>query len=350
MMVSPNLTQKALPSLPKSHGWLEKTQTVASIASVTGFLTGIFLQKVAYTLIPVTVYLSLQQFYRHKISEQIRQSQAKAFTVIEELQIAQDRITFLEAQMESMMASTKQFQQQSYSRHRLIISKLQEVSRKQFIFDRTVAPQMLVLQKCLSKLENETITDITSVQEEVTKLQATLCNIPAIGKIAQSDRQNKPIRVAAFIDEGNIYHSAKEQGFEIDYAGLLEELKGNAPQIDAYIYTGVDASKPKQREKLKHLQKLGYKPISKPVVRRANGSKKANLDVELALDLVELANQYDTVILVSGDGDLIDAVRRVQRQKVQVEVVSFRSVTAVSLMRVADKYTDLASLNKALQY
>ena len=77
------------------------------------------------------------------------------------------------------------------------------------------------------------------------------------------------------------------------------------------------------------------------MIKPADGSCKANLDVELALDLVELANTYDTAIWVSGDGDFIPAVEQIQRLGKRVEVVGYRATTSQKLIQLADDYFDL---------
>ncbi|MGC8714900.1 MAG: NYN domain-containing protein, partial [Leptodesmis sp.] len=79
-----------------------------------------------------------------------------------------------------------------------------------------------------------------------------------------------------------------------------------------------------------------------------DGSKKANLDVEIAVDMLAMAGVYDTAVLVSGDGDLAYAANAVAYKGVQVEVVSLQSMTSDCLLQVADRYTDLASIQQAI--
>lgn len=81
----------------------------------------------------------------------------------------------------------------------------------------------------------------------------------------------------------------------------------------------------------------------------ADGSKKANLDVEIAVDMIALVGCYDTAILVSGDGDLAYAVDAVSYRGVRVEVVSLRSMTSDSLINVADRYIDLEGIRTEIQ-
>ncbi|MEL6854477.1 MAG: NYN domain-containing protein, partial [Cyanobacteria bacterium J06607_13] len=85
----------------------------------------------------------------------------------------------------------------------------------------------------------------------------------------------------------------------------------------------------------------GYRVIAKDLVQLPDGSKKANLDVEIAVDMMALVDCYDTAVLVSGDGDLAYAVDAASYKGVRVEVVSLRAMTSDSLINVSDRYIDL---------
>lgn len=89
--------------------------------------------------------------------------------------------------------------------------------------------------------------------------------------------------------------------------------------------------------------------MTKELVKRADGSQKANLDVEIALDMVELAEQYDKAILFGGDGDFACALDKVSSQGCQVEVVSLRSATSEALIRSSDRFTNLQDIIKSIR-
>ena len=97
------------------------------------------------------------------------------------------------------------------------------------------------------------------------------------------------------------------------------------------------------------MRRNGYRVITKDLIQLADGSKKANLDVEIAVDMITLAGHYDTAVLVSGDGDLAYAANAISFQGVRVEVVSLRSMTSDSLINVADRYIDLDSIKHHIQ-
>ncbi|MEM1369859.1 MAG: NYN domain-containing protein, partial [Cyanobacteria bacterium P01_H01_bin.15] len=114
-------------------------------------------------------------------------------------------------------------------------------------------------------------------------------------------------------------------------------------------YTGVDRSNEKQQGFLLWMRRNGYRVIAKDLIQLPDGSKKANLDVEIAVDMMSLVGSYDTAVLVSGDGDLAYAVDAVSYRGARVEVVSLRSMTSDSLINVADYYVDLEQIKGHIQ-
>jgi len=92
------------------------------------------------------------------------------------------------------------------------------------------------------------------------------------------------------------------------------------------------------------MRRNGYRVIAKELVQLPDGSKKANLDVEIAVDMMALVGFYDTAVLVSGDGDLAYAVDAASYRGARIEVVSLRSMTSDSLINVSDRYIDLDTI------
>ncbi len=156
-------------------------------------------------------------------------------------------------------------------------------------------------------------------------------------------------RVAIFIDGSNLFYAALQLGIEIDYTKLLVRLTASSRLLRSFFYTGVDRANEKQQGFLLWMRRNGYRVITKDLVQLPDGSKKANLDVEIAVDMLSLAGTYDTAILVSGDGDLAYAVNAVSYKGVRVEVVSLRSMTSDSLINVADRYVDLEQIKDEIQ-
>ncbi|MGK7872143.1 MAG: NYN domain-containing protein [Xenococcaceae cyanobacterium] len=156
-------------------------------------------------------------------------------------------------------------------------------------------------------------------------------------------------RVAIFIDGSNLFHAAVQLGIEINYAKLLCRLTAGARLLRAFFYTGVDPTNERQQSFLLWMRRNGYRVIAKDITQFPDGSKKADLDVEIAVDMMTLVGHYDTAILVSGDGDLAYAVNAVSYQGVRVEVVSLRSMTSDSLINFADTYIDLNAIKEDIQ-
>jgi len=171
-----------------------------------------------------------------------------------------------------------------------------------------------------------------------------LAAIPESSGIERLDRG----RVVVFIDGGSLFYAAMQMEIEVDYNRLLERLVNGGRLIHAHFYTGVDPNNDKQKGFLYWMQCNGYRVVSKDLVQAA-GSKRANLNVEIAIDMMRLAPHCDTMILVSGDGDLTSALNFVTYRGVQSEVVGLRSMISEQLINVADYYTDLAMIRQQIQ-
>jgi len=156
-------------------------------------------------------------------------------------------------------------------------------------------------------------------------------------------------RVAIFIDGSNLFYAALQLGVEIDYTKLLCRLTAGSRLLRAFFYTGVDRTNEKQQGFLLWMRRNGYRVIAKDLVQLPDGSKKANLDVEIAVDMMALVGSYDTAVLVSGDGDLAYAVNAVSYRGARVEVVSLRTMTSDSLINVSDRYIDLEGIKEDVQ-
>ncbi|MFH7027729.1 MAG: NYN domain-containing protein [Heteroscytonema crispum UTEX LB 1556] len=156
-------------------------------------------------------------------------------------------------------------------------------------------------------------------------------------------------RIAIFIDGSNLFYAASQLGIEIDYTKLLSLLTQKSCLLRAFFYTGIDRTNEKQQGFLLWMRRNGYRVVTKDLIQLADGSKKANLDVEIAVDMMTLAKHYNTAVLLSGDGDLAYAVNAVSYQGVRVEVLSLRSMTSDSLINVADHFIDLDTIKQQVQ-
>jgi uncharacterized LabA/DUF88 family protein len=151
-------------------------------------------------------------------------------------------------------------------------------------------------------------------------------------------------KVAVFIDGNNLFHAARFHNIDIDYNKLLRVLLGDGRLLRAFFYTGVDVGAERQQGFLLWMRRNGFRVIQKELKTFYDGTRKANLDVEIAVDMLSLAGRYDTAVLVSGDEDFVYAVNAVAYKGCRVEVAGFRSNSAPKLIDVADYFIDLGEI------
>lgn len=165
---------------------------------------------------------------------------------------------------------------------------------------------------------------------------------------------NMTARAAIFIDGANFYATAKTLGFDVDYKKVLAAFAGNL--VRAYYYTAMieDQDFNSIRPLVDWLDYNGYTVVTKPAKEfmDATGRKKikGNMDIEIAIDMMEMAysGRIEEMYLFTGDGDFRCVVEAVQRRGVRVYVVSTiqtqPSMIADELRRQADGFIDLNSL------
>ena len=161
-------------------------------------------------------------------------------------------------------------------------------------------------------------------------------------------------KIALFIDGANLYATAKALGFDIDYKRLLREFQSRGYLLRAFYYTAVieDQEYSSIRPLIDWLDYNGYSVVTKPtkefVDQTGRRKVKGNMDIELAVDAMEIAGSIDHMVLFSGDGDFRSLVEAVQRRGVRVTVVSTIStqppMVADELRRQADIFLDIVEL------
>jgi uncharacterized LabA/DUF88 family protein len=165
-------------------------------------------------------------------------------------------------------------------------------------------------------------------------------------------------RIALFIDGANLYATTKTLGFDIDYRRLLTEFQSRGTLVRAFYYTAIieDQEFSSIRPLIDWLDYNGYAVVTKATKEFVDASGrrkvKGNMDIELAVDAMEIAEHVDQIVLFSGDGDFRSLVEAVQRRGVRVTVVSTISshppMIADELRRQADVFTDLVELRAKL--
>lgn len=161
-------------------------------------------------------------------------------------------------------------------------------------------------------------------------------------------------KLAVFIDGANLYAAAKNLAFDIDYKRMLTWLSSQSRLVRAFYYTALveDQEYSPIRPLVDWLDYNGYTMVTKPAKEFTDHTGrrkiKGNMDIELAIDMMDLSGHIDHAVLFSGDGDFRRLVEAVQRKGVRVTVISTVNtqppMVADELRRQADHFLDLADL------
>lgn len=148
-------------------------------------------------------------------------------------------------------------------------------------------------------------------------------------------------RVGVFIDTQNLYHSAKHlYKARVNFAKVLEEAVGDRTLVRAIAYV-ISTESGDESAFFDALTKIGIETKVKDLQVFADGAKKADWDVGLAIDAVKLAPKLDTVVIASGDGDYIPLIEYLENEGCQVEVISFGKSSSGKLKEAAHAFTDM---------
>src|SRR6476619_1865912 len=165
-------------------------------------------------------------------------------------------------------------------------------------------------------------------------------------------------RIAIFIDGANLYSAARSLQFDIDYKRLLDLFRSKGRLIRAFYYTALleDQEYSPIRPLVDWLDYNGYTMVTKPTKEFVDSMGrrriKGNMDIELAVDAMELSDYLDHIVLFSGDGDFRSLVEALQHKGKRVSVVSTLAtnppMVADELRRQADQFIDLAHMQSEI--
>ncbi|MFZ2500492.1 MAG: NYN domain-containing protein [Minisyncoccia bacterium] len=149
-------------------------------------------------------------------------------------------------------------------------------------------------------------------------------------------------RVGVFIDTQNLYHSAKHlYKARVNFGAILDEAVGGRILVRAIAYV-ISTEGGDEKNFFDALTKMGIETKTKDLQIFADGAKKADWDVGLAIDAVKLAPKLDTIVLVTGDGDFIPLIHYLDMNEgCQVEVISFGKSSSGKLKEAAHAFTDM---------
>ena len=170
---------------------------------------------------------------------------------------------------------------------------------------------------------------------------------------------HKNERIALFIDGSNLYAAARALGFDIDYKRMLEIFEEKGDLVRAFYYTALleEQEYSPIRPLVDWLDYNGYTMVTKPAKEFTDpaGKRKikGNMDIELAVDIMEMMGHLDHIVLFSGDGDFRRVVEAAQRNGKRVTVVSTVKskppMVADELRRQSDYFMDLVDLQDEIE-
>lgn len=152
-------------------------------------------------------------------------------------------------------------------------------------------------------------------------------------------------KVNVFIDTQNIYHSSKNlYDSKVDFKRLVDILVGDRSLINVLAYVIRSDFTPKEIDFFEALISQGIRLRIKDLQVYPDGSKKADWDIGIAVDVIRFSSLVDVVILVTGDGDFSPLVEYLQNQGKQVEIAGFGQTTSSRLKEICDFYYNLDEL------
>jgi uncharacterized protein (TIGR00288 family) len=143
-------------------------------------------------------------------------------------------------------------------------------------------------------------------------------------------------RMAVLIDGANIYMRCLERNVRIDFSKLLERLKHR--QIIKSIMYHVEVNAVREAGYVRRIRKMGYEVKIKHLKIKSDGRKKADMDVDIAIDAVCLADDVDVICILSGDVDYVPLIRYLKDRGVRTEVMGFEQDTSYQLKQTVDQF------------
>ncbi len=185
-------------------------------------------------------------------------------------------------------------------------------------------------------LARDVTTTLRGLQTAIAELRSS---------VAANAGASQP-RVGIFVDVPNVIYAAERRNVNIDFGRVLDYFTRGRQLVRASAYAPISddpQAKLESQRFVHHFVGHPYRIITKPLKRFADGSMKANFDIELAIDILTMSDRLDVVVLMSGDGDFRRLVEMISSRGVRVEVVAFGETASSELKSAADLYIEIGA-------
>jgi uncharacterized LabA/DUF88 family protein len=193
-----------------------------------------------------------------------------------------------------------------------------------------------VISQAIQTQSDRMVAELRRANQTPTNVSVTLPPFPSAE------------RVGVFVDVANLLYSARTLRITIDFGKLLDFLRGNRRLVRAHAYCPTSPQPGDDQMFLQAVKGLGYRITTKNYKTFASGAKKADMDLDLCMDVVRLVDggAVDCIVLVSGDGDFIPMLDYCSDHGVRVEVVAFDESMSASLRQSCDLFINLSMLDE----
>jgi uncharacterized LabA/DUF88 family protein len=201
--------------------------------------------------------------------------------------------------------------------------------------------------ECLEcRCGNKIFADDFDRKTKMEKYQNLLSSLDEVkddflSNIRTENKNSKNERIGVFVDIQNVYYGSKTAfNRRVDYKILLDNIIKNRRLIKATAYV-IKSQFSDSTGFVNALEKMGYTIRSKDLRVRGDGSQKGNVDIEMAIDIINEKDKLDSVALVSGDGDFVQLVEFLKERNLDVEVYSFKNNSAYDLRQSATRFFEI---------
>ncbi len=214
------------------------------------------------------------------------------------------------------------------------LGKAQEVDRRSWARQREEFEEQL---RTIMVRERAAHDKVVALREELKAVRRQLAGVAAEGHA-----EHPTLRTGVFVDAANLSASARRDfGSKFDYRALLLEVLDGRPKACALAYVVRDGDEGPYQGFTSSLRDGGYEIREKRPKQRGDGSRKADWDMGIAMEILDAIDSLDIVVLCSGDGDFLPLVKRLQREGKRVEIAAFRAATDDALIKAADAFVPL---------